>query len=230
MEETKVRSITPKSFLRKCNSKAAMSAIGFLANEENRKYLLEGEAASVTAPIVNMFDAKEILPTPAMDAIRTAIFGYMVAVDLRDANESVAKREGEVDSIPSEKKEPSVKRIPKAWTVTIYDSRGNVQVHVNKETGEETDLVKGFDLSQRATEWADRRLFECSSDCFGVVKSNTLITKDGDALSQTIIREDSISRIMKQPKGAVCKHKPKSGSRLSFGVKVTNDRAIFSGG
>lgn len=233
MEETKkIRVTTPKSFLRKCNSKAAVSAIGFLSEPANREYLLSGEVSSVTAPIVTMVDSGTLLPTPAMDAIRAAVCGYMVAVNMRDAEESIARRANEVDSVPGEAKESSgVKRIPKPWTATVYDGRGNVMVHVNQETKEETDLVKGFDLSQRATEWIDRRLFEGSSDCFGVVKSNTLVCKEtGEALSQTIIRTDSIARIMKTPKSAVCKHKPKSGSRLSFGVKVSNDRSIFSGG
>jgi hypothetical protein len=230
MEETKkVRAMTPRGFMHKSNGKAAVSATAFIA--KYREYLLNGEVASVTSPIIALVDEGRLLPTPAMEVIRAAVGGYIAAADMRDANESIARRANEVDTVPGEEKEPGVKRIPKPWTATVYNGRGQVMVHVNQETKEESDLTKGFDLSQRATEWLDRRLFEGASDWFGVIKSNTLFNAEtGDAISTIIIREDSIARIMKQPKGAVCKHKPKSGSRLSFGVKVCNDRAVFSRG
>ena len=48
--------------------------------------------------------------------------------------------------------------------------------------------------------------------------------------TKKIMRDDSIARILKQPKGAVCKVQSKTTNKLGFGVKAGNDRAVFSKG
>jgi len=208
MADTKERKMTPKGFLHKTTTKAANSAIAFLT--QYREYLTTGEVKEACAPIIAKVDSGELLPTPALKEIQYAVMTHIIVSDSTKADKSAV--------------EPKVKgQTRKAWRSTIYDAAGVVQTRTNGK-GEEEDLIQGFDLSQRANEWADRRLFEGTHGWYAIVE-HTVIPN----ISSRIERGDSMARILKQPKGPAIQQKGKSTKTLGFGVKAKQTRVTFSG-
>jgi hypothetical protein len=214
--------MTEKGFLHK--AKANISASAFLA--QHKAWLLTGDLAIETAPILRALDESkvtllqagkdtEVAAKATMEKIEVIVLAHMLAKSNAKAEDTILN--------------PKASAKPKPWMATVYNAKGEIQSRT-KEDGSEEDLQKGFDISSDADRWTDRRLFDGASDWYGVVSHTTIINKHGDPLSTIIMRDDSIARILKQPKGAVCKPKPTGGGRLSFGVKVTNDRAVFSKG
>jgi hypothetical protein len=116
-----------------------------------------------------------------------------------------------------------------AEVATIYNSKTGEVVQEKNDEGKLVDLKQSFDDSVRAEGWTDRRLFD-NPGCFGVVESTKLFRQDGTAFAATILRDDSIARILKRPKAPVMKAQKKSGGKLSFGVKVKPSHASFSRG
>jgi hypothetical protein len=208
MADTKERKMTPKGFLHKTTTKAANSAIAFLA--QYREYLTTGELALKTSPIIAQVDAGELLPTPALKEIQYAVMTHIIESD-------TAKAEKSMD-------ETARVGTRKPWRTTIYNAAGEVQTRVT-EKGEVEDLIKGFDLGQRANEWADRRLFDGASDWYAMVEHTVLAN-----VQTRIERSDSIARILKQPKGPTIQQKGKSTKTLGFGVKAKETRVTFSRG
>ncbi len=208
MADKKERKMTPKGFLHKTTTKAANSAIAFLA--QYREFLTTGELADKTSPILAKVDAGELLPTPALKEIQYAVMTHIIEAD-------TAKAEAVV--------EPTAKgQTRKPWRTTVYNVEGVVQTRINAK-GEEEDLIKGFDLSQDADRWADRRLFEGTHGWYAVVE-HTIIPN----ISTHIQRGDAMARILKQPKGPTVAVKGKSTKTLGFGVKAKESRASFSRG
>jgi len=211
VEAKKSRNMTERGFLHKASGK--VSADAFLAT--HKAWLETGELAEFTAPILRAVDEKELMPTPALHAITQVVFDYMMEKENTKAENALLN--------------PKASAKPKPWIATIYNAKGEIQSRT-KEDGTEEDLQKGFDTTSLADGWTDRRLFDGSSDWYGVVSHTTIINRHGDPLSTTIMRDDSIARILKQPKSAVCKVQSKTTSKLGFGVKAGNDRAVFSKG
>jgi hypothetical protein len=211
MDNTKkIRNMTAKGFLHKASGKHSASA--FL--EQHREWLLTGDLANVTAPILLSLDNREIMPTPALEAIKGVVLGHMLAKETATFTEALLNPK-------TGSKKP--------WQATIFDAAGNIQTRV-KENGEIEELQKTFDTCSLADGWTDRRLFEGACDWFGVVAHTTLVTKDGDPFAQTILRDDAMARIFKHKPGSVCKVKSQTTPRLGFGVKASQDRAVFSKG
>ena len=210
MSDSKKRNMSIKGWLHKSSGK--VSATAFLA--AHREWLLSGDLSPVTSPILVKLDSKEILPTAALMDLRSVLLGHMVAKEAAKAEDDLLNPKGGTR---------------KPWLATIYDAKGNIQTRV-KEDGSVEDLQKGFDKSSDADRWCDRRLFDGAPDWFGTVSHTTLCNKEGDPLSTVIMRDDAISRILRQPKDAVMKVKSKTTDKLSFGVKVHNDHSTFSGG
>ena len=208
MADKKERKMTPKGFLHKTTTKAAHSAIAFLA--QYREYLTTGEVASTTSPIIAKVDAGELLPTPALKEIQYAVMAHIIQADTQKMEQAA---EG---SHSTGTKKP--------WRTTVFDAAGVVQTRINAK-GEEEDLIKGFDLSTDADRWADRRLFEGTHGWYAIVE-HTIIPN----ISSRIERGDSMARILKQPKGPTCQVKGRSTKTLGFGVKVKESRSTFSRG
>lgn len=206
-ETKKERKMSPKGFLAKTNTKAANSAIAFLA--QYREYLTTGEVADKTSPIVAKVDAGELLPTPALREIQFAVMTHIIEADTAKMEQSV-QHQGKTGT-------------RKPWRTTIFDAAGNVQVR-DKEDGDEEDLIKGFDLGQEADRWADRRLFDGAEGWYALVE-HTIIPN----VSSRIERGDAIARILKKPKGPTVHVKGKSTKTLGFGVKAKQTRVTFSG-
>jgi hypothetical protein len=210
-ESKKPRQMTAKMFLHRSSGK--VSADAFI--QAHRAFLETGKLAEVTSPILAKLDSKAIMPTPALEEIRGVVFTHT----LRAAIETDEAKMAEAQANPAK---------AKPWMATIYDAKGDIVTHRN-EKGEEVELQQGFEEAARADGWVDRRLFEGASDWYGVV-SHTTITIKGEPMSSTIQRADAIARIMKHAKGAVMKVTSKTTSKLGFGVKCGNDRAVFSRG
>lgn len=206
-EAKKPRVMTPKGFLAKTTTRAANSAISFIA--QYRAWLTTGELASVTSPIIAKMDAGKVLPTPALKEIQAAVLGHIIAIDVSKAEKSI--------------EEADKPKVYKDWVATIYNSAGEVQTRVT-EKGETEDLIQSFDEPARADGWVDRRLFDGASDWYGVV----LHTK---SKVRTIIdRGSSIARVLKQKKGPSVHARGLSTKTLGFGVKSKQTRVSFSRG
>lgn len=208
----KPRTMTPKGFLAKMNTKAAQSAIGFLA--QYRDYLTTGEVSEATSAIVAKVDAGELLPTPAMQEIGYAVMTHIIQ---SDAAKMDAKLNGESKGGRVSK--------PKNWVATVYDEKGVIQTRINAK-GEVEDLIKGYDLGQDADRWAMRRLYEGASDWYAEVV-HSFIPNVGNRID----RSDAIAYIEKKPKGPAIHQKGKSTKSLGFGPgKVGQTRVTFSHG
>jgi hypothetical protein len=205
------RKMTPKGFLHKSNGK--LSAEAFL--KQHREWLTTGELAQFTSPILRKLDEKEILPTPALAEIKAVVLSHHLAVEVHKAEVAMEKAS-----------EPTTK---KNYLVTIRDAEGNVCTRIN-EKGETVDLRQSFDIGSDAEGWADRRLFEGASDWFGIIEMTKMFKADGSPISNIVLRQDAIARILKVKKSAVMKSKPKSTNSLGFGVKVSQSVAKFSHG
>lgn len=204
--EKKERKMSPKGFLAKCNSKAGLSVMAFVAT--HNEYLTKGEVAYATAPIVEKLIAGDMMYTPAMDAIKKAVMDHILNVDSMLSEEKKAEK-AEKQGVRS--------RTTKPFSACIRDGEGNI---VRNDEGKE--LKSTFDLPQRASEWCDRRLFEQTSDCFGEVFHHGVHY-------EFVNRDGAIGRILKVGSSAVMKHQ-KGSSKLSFGTKVKESHSKFSHG
>lgn len=190
------RKMSVKGFLHKCNTKAANSALGFL--KAYREYLTTGELANVVAPILDKIDNGELMPTPGLAEIKLAAATHLMTV-------AIAKAQADITKVPEAKVEKSVEAV-------ILNAK-------NEEVAAE-----GFELSQRAIGWVDRRLFE-NPGCHGVIRYTKLTLKP-----EIIKREDSMLRLFPRAKSPVMKRSAKSSGRLGFGVKAKQSHASFSRG
>ena len=203
------RKMGPKGLLHKANS-AKIGASAFI--EAYREYLTTGELAYVTGPIVAKIDAGELYPTPGMQEIKMAVMSHIMLVEAMKAEEK------EQD----EKSGSSGRKTTKAFSACIRDGSGRMLVMPDGKPMKQT-----FDLPQRASEWVDRRLIEQAPDSYGEVTH--LKAHNPATATDTILRDDSIARILKNTMGSVCK-RSKSSSTLGFGVKVKASKSAFSHG
>lgn len=213
MSEKIARAMTAKTFIRK--SSGSVSAEAFI--QAQREWLETGELAQFTSPLLARLDAKDILPTPCLEALRGVVLGYKLAQDTR-INEVSADKNG---------RKPK-KEYP--FVATIYNADGVIQTRMTEE-GFEKDLIQGFESPSLANNWVDNRLFSgVTPDCYGVIVHTKMIDKNTEAPMQTIInREDSIARVMKTKRNPVMAKKPQQSS-LGWGAKVKNSTCHFSHG
>jgi hypothetical protein len=204
----KPRQMSPKGFLHKTNTKAAHSAIAFLA--AHREWLVTGELSDILSPIVQRMDQGALLPTPALREIQQAVMNHIIASDI-----------GQFEKAMEDKSKPGKQ---KTWVATIRDLAGNICTRINPK-GEVEELVMGFDLSSAADRWVDRRLFDGAPDWYGEV-AHTTLTK----VKTYIQRQDAIARILRKPKGPSVHSKGNSTKTLGFGSKAHQTRVTFSHG
>ena len=210
------RKMSLKGFLHKSTGKAALAASGFIA--AHREFLLTGDLALFTAPILLKVDSKALMPTPALEEIKAVVLAHHLAEEIRTQEEKMARA-----NEPSERK-------TKAYVATIYDAKTGEVVQEKNDKGKLVDLTESFEDGTRAEGWTDRRLFTGATHWFGVVTATKLFKADGSNFTANIQRDDSIARILRKPKAPVMKAQKKSGGRLSFGVKCHESKASFSRG
>ena len=214
MTEKKSRKMSAKGFLSKSNSpKATTSAMGFLA--AHKEYLLNGEVSYATAPIVNRFEAGELIASVALDEIKQAVLAHIQQIDLLKAEESLERTNSEP-------------KIRKSFEAKILDASTGLVARRIKDDGKEENLVKGFDMPQDCERWVDRRLFDGSPSWYGVVTH--LKALHPEHAVDIIERGDSIARILKKPGKPVMKGHAKKSASLGFGVKVRESATRFSHG
>lgn len=214
------RKMSAKGFLYKATTKAANSAIGFLA--AHRRWLENGEAAEVASPILRMLDEGQLLPTPALELIKHAVMTHMIQAAANAAEQKILAQQEQ------EGQGPGAPR--KDWMARVFDSKGHLCTRINAK-GEVEDLEQTFDQASAADRWCDRRLFEGASDWYAVVEHTKIMRSDGSGpISTIILRGDAIARILKMPKGPTVHRKGQSTPRLGFGVKCKESRASFSRG
>jgi len=203
-----MKSMTSRGFLNKSNTKAAASASAFL--QAHREFLSTGELAPLTGPILAKIDSLEVMPTPGLEQIKQVVLAHLLASQQDKAF---------VEAAP---------RVYRHWVVTIFNGDGEM-VSVQKD-GKSLDLQEEFEKPQDADRWADRRLFDGESDWFAVVQHATQLNKHGELLSTTILRQDSIARILSKKSGPAVKSSSKSSGKLGWGVKSRPSHAKFSHG
>lgn len=201
------RKMSPKGFLHKASLKAGNSASAFL--QAHREWLTTGELAQTCKPILDRVDAKEVMPTPALQEIKLAVFNHMVASDVRKAEIAIQKAQ-----------EPGA---TKAHVATILDEKGRIVTRVNAQ-GHEEDLVKSFDLPQEAMRWINLRLIEAAPWSYATLDHVKTVQQE------IITRDDAFASEFKSKKSPVMKAQSKTTSKLSFGVKASQDHASFSRG
>lgn len=206
--------VTIKSFLFKSQTKAARSAEAFIA--AYREFLVSGELAEIAGPILVKLDSAELLPTPALEEIRSAVLAHHLANEVRKGEERLAVQSEAVSESP--KVSNRAVKLPKNYTVDIVNSAG--------------DVIGSYECNSclEAERVADRKLFSSPSDCHAVVVQNHMLDKKGNPLAQAILREKSIGRILKKGRGPVMKGQPRSSGSLTFGMRAKQDHCHFSRG
>jgi hypothetical protein len=203
--EAKKNKMTLNGFLKKAT--AAKSASGFLA--QYREYMVTGELAEVLSPIVAKVDEGALLPTPAVLEISNAVMTHIIVL-------ATLKTEMAIENGQST-------GTKKNYLGTVLDDKGNVCTRI-KDNGEEEDLIKGFDLPQDCLRWLDRRLFDGASTWHGKMEHAH------SSFVEVVGRDESIARILKQPKGPAIHKKGVSTKSLGFGVRAKESRSSFSRG
>lgn len=201
--------MTPKGFLKKLNSKAALSALGFLA--AHREYLTSGELADILRPIVEKVDNGALLPTPALSQIRQAVMDHILAAEVAKAEKAIEKA-----NAPGGTGSAS-----KPFQAVILDVAGRVQTYIDSQ-GKEKEYRQNFNLPQEAERWVDRRLVDGAPNWHGEVMHN-------GAPWDTIERDQSMARLFKRPLSPVMK-KPPTPGKLSGHIKIRAKHHSFSQG
>jgi len=199
---TTERKMSPKGFLHKSTAKN-LSAIAFL--KAHREWLLTGTLASLTSPILAKLDAGEVMPTPALELLKTVVLSHHIASE-------ISKGEAAMEKAQEPKKS-------KNYIATILDGNGDIATRINAK-GEVEDLQQSFDLPQEASRWCDRRLFDGFADWRGEVASTKMHGQDGLPMVEHVARIDSLARILKKPLPPVVHVKGVSTQSLGFGVKA----------
>ncbi len=227
--QKKPRNMSIQGFITKSLSKSASSATSFL--QTHREWLQTGAIAAITTPILNQMDSGDLMPTPALTAIRTAVYQHMLALDIQENEDKMVRRA--VDAALKAQKDadkdwkPKVPKEPKAYVATIYTADGEIASRINAQ-GEEELLQKEFNTPQDSDRWVDRRLVTGESDWYGEV-SHTKMTIKGEPMTMRIDRKDSIGRTFR-PKTSAAMRVQKGSGKLSFGVRVRNHVSKFSHG
>lgn len=206
------RKMSPKGFLHKATTKAAGNATAFLA--AHRAWLETGELSSLTSPILRKLDEKEVMPTPALEEIKEAVYIHYLNQETKRGEDAMAKA--------------NAPKVHKNYLASILDVSGNVVSIIRTKddgTKEEVELEESFDMAQQADGWVDRRLFDGASDWHGVIQHTKIA-----CLKTVVMREDAIARILKKPKAPACHTKGVSTKSLGFGVKAKGDHFHFSKG
>ncbi len=211
------RKVGPRGLLQRANN-PKVSVMGFI--KAFRDILVDGELGYVTAPIVWEVETGTLYLTPAIEKLRNAIMGHIMIMDALKVKDQEEETEAKAEKAEVS---PKVKRPAKPFTACIRDGSGAIV-----ETLDGKAMKASFDLPQRASDWVDRRLFESTPDCFGEVVHNR--AHNPEKATDYISRDESMSRILKRPMGAVCKGQSKGGGGLSFGVKSKPSKSTFSHG
>lgn len=222
MSEKKKQAMTARRFA-KANLSGRITAEAFL--QAHREFL---NSHSFLQPILKSYDEKELLPTATFEKCKSALFDHVIATDLKKAEEHLAKAQARSTKIIRRTKGTPTPE--KGYTITVmvkvHGTKGEVEVGTyTNNKGEEVPAVFNAPDYGSAERKADRVLFNLSHSLYANIENNA-----GPKICSVVHRSDAIARVLRNKKGAVSKVRGKTTSSLSFGVKVHNDHASFSGG
>lgn len=207
--------------LRKISVKG--SASGFFA--AHRETLLAQMPNS--KQIFAMLDSKQIFPAEAAIKLLPIFDEAISAQELEASKAKIAKKEAKAAERPDTN-----------YFVEVCDENGNVIQQLKTLDDGSTELVelsKGFELPQRANDWAERRLVEVESNAYALI--HWLRAPEGSpSATQKISRSNAACAVFKRENYSQDKNKIYAGpsgknGTLSFGVRKTNGtRVTFSKG
>src|ERR1019366_8895727 len=87
------RKMTSKGFLFKSTTKAANSALGFIAS--HRHWLETGEACEAASPILRLIDEGTLMPTPGLEQLRCAVLSHMLLASANKAEAAIEEAQQE---------------------------------------------------------------------------------------------------------------------------------------
>lgn len=237
--------ITPKRFV-SAKFSGKVSAEGFLAAHWE---FLKGQ--EYLSPILEAYEKKELLPTPAVQLCQQAVLDHILATQSQP-KAKVVKEGGSGTKIIRRKKDNSESDGEEGhsdkYTVTmmvkVYDRAGNctIQVGTVEHKREVEVTVNGHTTTKVVTEiepavWevstfnaanrlADRRLVDRGDSVYCTINNNI-----GKPITTIINRDDAIARVLKAPKGPATRNTHSGGgSKLGFTPRAKNDTCHFSRG
>lgn len=235
MEMVKVSNskMNPRTFLDKAN--AAKSAEAFLA--AHWEYITKGEIAAQAEPFVVKLQNRTMMPTSALQFIKTAVFNHM-QLQQAEKEEQIAEKARKLTSGPAKNK-PYI-GVVYAPGELIQESKNEagevVKVVIpviatkrNKD-GEEFELHEHFESPQAAARWVQRRLAEGPSDHRGeVIWARVISSKTGLPMTDLITYDAAIGALHKKNKSPFM-HLNKVNGRLTSQMKVGQTKTSFSKG
>ncbi len=188
-DEKKPRPMTPKMFLKKAEAKISASA--FI--EAHREWLLSGELAPITAPILARIGEGVI---GCKQQLVKAVFAHMVEEDSKKAsakNKAVAK---------STNDDSSEEETTAAYTVAVFADEATLATYPKYSSDEATGevsvewkpAVRNFKDAGQASRWANKVLFE-QVGIFAKIIDNRVKTVE------TVKRPVAIQEVLITPKG-----------------------------
>lgn len=143
--------MTPKMFLARSTGK--VSAAAFLA--QYREYLLTGKLAELTMPILQKLDKGEVMPTPALNEIRSIVAAHEAELIAEVNNKKVGKQKEKEEK---EKAKVALKEATAAFKAVLPEATSALTVVEVSEGATEivvNDIDSGENQSYIATIFDD---------------------------------------------------------------------------
>jgi hypothetical protein len=216
-QDKKTRPMTPKRFATRTLS-AKVSVEGFLA--AHRQFL---DGYSFLSPILQAYDSKQLLPSPTLATIQSALLSHYMLMERNKALAKMAARQEE-EAAPT-----------KNYTVSLYvktfDKEGNMsvevgQIHTRKWVEKENPTtgkvyLEPYTVSKAAT-WeaatygeaerlADRKLFSREDSLYATIQNNY-----DTPITTYVQRSDAVYRTLRQAKAPVSRVRGLSTRSLNF--------------
>lgn len=217
------------------------TATMFLAKHRT---VLDGQA--YLRPLLDAYDSGALLPTPALNAIQSALMAYTL------------KEEGERELAKLRKPLPASVMAPKAYTVILYtkvikngvevvqegtiDQIEGYLIHTDKgELVVPYDEVEGrkvikvmrnakparwqAETFQDAMRLADRRLYSREDSVYAIIRNNS-----GKPIDTRINRNDAMARSLPKAKAPATRRTTARSSTLKWHGKAKQSHSNFSRG
>ncbi len=196
--------MTPKRFLQK-NLSGKVNSKSFL--DKHLEFL---QSFSFLKETIDDYLCGSLLPTPALEKCRKAIFDYVRAEELKKAQKSLEKS-------PKQKEK-------RAYTLSLHIKKYSGDKIVGSEIDEEH--IYQADTFSEAQRKADNILFKQENSV-----QVSIINNIGKAITSVITRDEALGRVLRPKRSQVIKIMGKRSSKLGFGCKSSfKNKISFSRG